>query len=619
LRSAIEQLEREIVERNQAQEALAEHAALVQDLYNNAPCGYHSLDADGVFVQINQTELTWLGYTREEVEGRLKFPDLLTPESLQTFQANFPDFKEKGWVKDLEYDLVRKDGTVLPVLLNATAIKTKAGHYLMSRATLFDITERRRAQEALESERRRLYALLDSLPAYIYLQGKNYTLPFVNRVFKERFGDPMGRPCYEVLHGRQEPCEVCTAAEVFETFVPQEREWTDREGRTYQLYDYPFADIDGSPMVLEMGIDITDRMRAEETIREQGRQLEAFFAHSLTPTVFLDEKFNFLRVNLAYARACQRHPVEFQRRNHFELYPHAENETIFRRVVETKRAYVAEARAFEFPDHPEWGVTYWDWALFPVLDEEDEVDFLVFSLNDVTERVKAQEALQESEEKLRYLSVELLAAQESERKRLAAELHDEMGHGLLTIKLQLRSLERRLLPEQQDLADDIEFLVHFIGGVLDNVRRLYFDLSPGNLEDLGLTGAVRQMIDEFAKYNPGIRWRVRLANLDREFPLSTQTVIYRVMQELLNNIGKHAGATQVTVVARRQGNTAHLSVEDDGRGFDLKKALSSRKGLGLAAMEERLRLVGGSLEILSQENRGARISFTIPLTPGERP
>ncbi|MFZ2089514.1 MAG: PAS domain S-box protein, partial [Desulfobaccales bacterium] len=133
----------DVTARHQAEVALAEHAALVQDLYNNAPCGYHSLDREGTLVQINDTELAWLGYSREEVVGRLKFTDLLTPASMVIFQENFPDFKTRGLAKDLEYEMIRKDSTILPVLLSATAITDEAGNYVMSRSTIFDIIDRK--------------------------------------------------------------------------------------------------------------------------------------------------------------------------------------------------------------------------------------------------------------------------------------------------------------------------------------------------------------------------------------------------------------------------------------------------------------------------------------------
>ena len=122
LRHTVEQLEWEIEERRQTEEALARQVTLVQDLYNNAPCGYHSLDRDGTFVQMNDTELAWLGYAREEVLGRMKFSDIITADSLKVHQQIFPDFKARGWVRDVEYDLIRRDGTVLPVSLSATAI-----------------------------------------------------------------------------------------------------------------------------------------------------------------------------------------------------------------------------------------------------------------------------------------------------------------------------------------------------------------------------------------------------------------------------------------------------------------------------------------------------------------
>src|ERR1019366_9570807 len=110
------------IERERTEQALRKSTGDVLDLYNNAPCGYHSIDKDGVLVQVNDTELSWLGYTREETIGKLKFSDLLTPESVKTFQESFPKFKEQGAIRDLEFEMVRKDGTTLPVLLSATAI-----------------------------------------------------------------------------------------------------------------------------------------------------------------------------------------------------------------------------------------------------------------------------------------------------------------------------------------------------------------------------------------------------------------------------------------------------------------------------------------------------------------
>ena len=134
--------------------------------------------------------------------------------------------------------------------------------------------------------------------------------------------------------------------------------------------------------------------------RKPSRSKPAFSKPSSdTPSirlVFLDKQFNFIRVNQAYASACQLEPEEFIGRNHFEFYPDAENQAIFEEVVRSKEPYVASAKAFSFPDHPEWGVTYWDWTLVPVLNADDEVDFLFFALIDVTRAKRAEESLRSS-------------------------------------------------------------------------------------------------------------------------------------------------------------------------------------------------------------------------------
>lgn len=140
---------RDITQRKQAEIDLRQYADEISDLYNHAPCGYHSLDRDGYFLRINDTELDWLGYEREEVVGRKRFLDFVTDEGRGRFQQEFPEFRARGWVRDLQFEMVRKDGTHFSVLLNATATYNDAGEYLMSRSTLHDITERRRAEVAL--------------------------------------------------------------------------------------------------------------------------------------------------------------------------------------------------------------------------------------------------------------------------------------------------------------------------------------------------------------------------------------------------------------------------------------------------------------------------------------
>lgn len=124
----------------------------VEDLYDHAPCGYHSIDTRGIIVRINQTELDWLGYTREELVGKKHLSELLTAEGKELFRKEFARFLEQGYLQDIEVDFVRKNGSILPILLNATAVKDENGDIVMSRATLYDMTERRSYEMALEHQ-----------------------------------------------------------------------------------------------------------------------------------------------------------------------------------------------------------------------------------------------------------------------------------------------------------------------------------------------------------------------------------------------------------------------------------------------------------------------------------
>lgn len=144
-----QELDRVDAKRSLAEAATKAAAQEIRDLYNRAPTGYHSLDPNGTYLRINDTELTWLGYTREEVIGKLRLQDLLTPESMRAFARNYPTFMQQGHMEDLEFDVRRKDGSLLPVLVSATAIYDAHGRYVMSRSTMVDITRRKQDEEAL--------------------------------------------------------------------------------------------------------------------------------------------------------------------------------------------------------------------------------------------------------------------------------------------------------------------------------------------------------------------------------------------------------------------------------------------------------------------------------------
>ncbi|MEB3192428.1 MAG: ATP-binding protein [Snowella sp.] len=139
----------------EAEEALNRYTQEVEDLYNNAPCGYHSLDIEGKYVRVNDTELKLLGYSREEMIGQ-SVSTFFTEASRQAFRDNFKVFRSQGWVKNLEYEMVCKDGTILPVMISATVVKDEQGNSLYNRATLVDISDRKKAEEQLRLSAERI-------------------------------------------------------------------------------------------------------------------------------------------------------------------------------------------------------------------------------------------------------------------------------------------------------------------------------------------------------------------------------------------------------------------------------------------------------------------------------
>jgi signal transduction histidine kinase len=219
-------------------------------------------------------------------------------------------------------------------------------------------------------------------------------------------------------------------------------------------------------------------------------------------------------------------------------------------------------------------------------------------------------------ERSQRLARQLLQAQEQERRRLARELHDEVGQALTAIKLNLQALDTRLAGKH---AESLSESLAIVDTALTQIRSLSLDLRPAILDDLGLAAALRWYVDRQAQRGD-ITMEFSSELTGARPPLLLETTCFRVAQEALTNVLRHAKAQRVSIRILEREGELHLHIDDDGIGFDVEQARSRAQGggsLGLLSMQERVVLAGGRLDITSAPCRGAAIHVRLPL--GERP
>lgn len=224
------------------------------------------------------------------------------------------------------------------------------------------------------------------------------------------------------------------------------------------------------------------------------------------------------------------------------------------------------------------------------------------------ERARITEALRERETRIAELSGHLLRAQEEERKRISRELHDETGQALMVIRLYLGMLESS--SSGRASREKIRETLTVVDRTIEGIRRIIARLSPLVLQELGLVAAIRKEAKDLAK-NSGIRARVLIADDVGRLAPECETAIYRVVQEALHNVAKHAQAKTVTVQMTREEGVVRVSVEDDGQGM-LKTGFTGRS-FGLAGMRERIGSLGGVVRVNSTKGRGTRVEVDVPV------
>ncbi len=398
------------------------------------------------------------------------------------------------------------------------------------------------------------------------------------------------------------------------------QEVKDREGRWYSLLVKPYRTvedrIEGAVLLL---IDIDAQKTAAMEVGESRDFIQAVFQTMRESLLVLDRDLRVRLANQVFYKTFKVLPEETRNRFIYDLGQHQWDIPELRKLLEEvlpKKTSLQDYRLeHKFPAIGERVMLL---NARRIRQENAAQEQILLTIEDITARDRVEKKLQESEAKLKKLSSQLLVIQEMERQHLSLQLRDELGQALGALKIQIRMVADKLTPEQAEQKRVSDEALHNINDLIGELRRLSRSLSPAILTDLGFTAALKYLVNEFIR-DHDIKCVDKIEELNDLVVAPEQKITYyRILQEALSNSGQHADASKVTVTIRNRGDIILFKVEDNGRGFNAEEVmkLEPSRRFGLAAMEERVEILGGSLKIVSQAGKGTTISFSAPVAKG---
>jgi len=455
---------------------------------------------------------------------------------------------------------------------------------------------------------------LETLPVMVCLLTPDYHVSFNNRLFREKFGDDNGRHCYDYIFGRKGPCEFCEAYNVLKTGKPHHWECKSPDGLSIiDIYDFPFTDTDGSPLILEMDIDITERKKIEDALRESEEKYRDLFENARDAIITTNVEAKITGVNkLAEEYGFKKEQLLGKSIFDFIVEEHKE-----RALKDFKAAISGKPVRGEMDVITPRGIFTAEYIDNPI-KRGGEIIGIQAVLRDITERRKTQQKVLDYQVQLKSLASELTLAEERERRRIATELHDRIGQALAISKIKLDRLRHSMRTGEQ--ARSLEEVCNVLGQAIAETRSLTFDLSSPILHELGLEAAINSWLVEQIEVKHHIAVEFNDGGKTKPLDDDVRVLLFRNVRELLINVVKHACADAVKVCIHRIGSRVQVTVQDDGVGFEPAEALAKAvtKGkYGLFSIKERLEQIGGHLEIESEPGHGCKVTMTAPLKKRE--
>lgn len=623
---------RDVTERKRSEAALREARDRMQTLIDASPLAIFTLDVDGVVQDWNAAAEGIFGWSSEEAVGR-PLP-IVPPDKAGEFRALLAKVVAGHGFTGMDVRRLRKDGAEIDVSLSAAPVTDDHGTTVGIIALAADITERLRIEREREALLRRerelseeLRLLLESTDEGIYgidLEGR---CTFLNRAAAETLGrcpeDVVGRCIHDLIHhthpgGPSHPASACPILSEDHVHELDDMFWrADGTSFAVEYSAHPILDEGAKRGTVVTFTDVTERRLAENALRESEERFRQVMEHAADSMLIVDADLRIVHANV---RAC-------------DMLGYELDELVGADIMKVSVASEAEIRGTWERLQQGDAVTMEganrrkDGSIVPIEVGLSRMliggrSHLLAIARDVTER-KAIEAklrsslkqLQEADTQRRRLLSRLVKAQEEERQRIASDIHDDSVQVMTAVGLRLRTLRNQLTaPAQIELA---EYLEDTVGLSISRLRHLLFELRPRALDTDGLAAALRMYMEQqLVEAGVGYELHNRVGSEPRS---ETRVQLFRIAQEALSNVRKHARASNVTVAVLEYEGGFGLRVEDDGVGVSNSNGHGMPGHMGVAAMQDRAETAGGWFRIEDGPQGGTVVECWIPQGQGVLP
>ena len=596
----------DITEQIKARNKLAELEALEASILEAIPHAVVGLRNRRIIFANDGVEAVF-GWEAEELIGRQTRVFYRSNRDFEAIAANLYSTLEHQRTFRSEFPCRRKDGQEIECMVSASRI----GESLKEKnivITYEDITDRKRAEAAYR-------IMADNSQAGVYVV-QNGTFQFVNHNAAKYAGysadELAGMDSLSLVHPEDREKVIRNSREMLNRrrTAPHEFRIVTKDGRIRWIMEtVTLIPWRGERAVLGNSMDITEQFEARNKLAEL-EALEASILEAIPHAVIGLQDRRIIFANDGVEAVFGWRAKDLIGKSTRVLYQTDEGYEAIARdlysVLEKKRTFRSE-----FPCRRRDGTGIECMVSAARIGTQLKQKNIVITYEDITDRKRAETEIERSREQLRNLSAHLQSVREKERTRIARELHDELGQLLTALNTGLVLLNRKIPETEKALRDQTGSMIELVDMTMQTLKRIYMALRPGMLDHLGLAVAIGWQAGEFEK-RTGIRCKVTVDPEDLSLDPDLSTAIFRIFQETLTNIARHAGAARVHVSLKATAEKVLLTVRDNGRGIT-QEQLAKPNSFGLLGMRERTHYWGGDVRISGKPGKGTLVKVDIPL------